>query len=116
VRYLKRTFSEESFTIGLEIVYTNWNPHAATNSENIPIFFLIIYSGDFVTAGNSSIMEQLVKVKRVRVPSVRSHRIFPNKHRLKTIQYAAQQTMTHLTDSRSVFQPFSLLLFIFTFI
>jgi hypothetical protein len=32
----KRTVSEETFTIGLEVVYTNWNPHAATNSDNIP--------------------------------------------------------------------------------
>jgi hypothetical protein len=84
----KRTGSEEMFTIGLEVVYSiNWNPRAATNSDNTAkLFFLIIYSGDLVTAGKNSIMEQLVRIKCVRVPSVRSFHIFPNKHSLKTIR------------------------------
>jgi hypothetical protein len=47
------------FTIGLEGVYSiNWNPHAATNSDNTAkLFFLSIYAGDLVTAGKNSIME-----------------------------------------------------------
>jgi hypothetical protein len=36
----KRTGSEVMFTVGLEVVYSiNWNPRAATNSDNTAKLF-----------------------------------------------------------------------------